>query len=60
MPLSKMRIALGDSAEEPRYGDAEAAGYRLMVPVERPVLVGTAGKSARVRRLNSIRDWSPL
>src|SRR5215831_10776820 len=36
--VKKLRIALGDSAEEPRYIETlRRRGYRLMVPVERPV-----------------------
>jgi DNA-binding winged helix-turn-helix (wHTH) protein/predicted Zn-dependent protease len=43
--IKKLRIALGDSAEEPRYVETlRRRGYRLMVPVERPVEVGTAGE----------------
>ena len=35
--IKKLRIALGDSAEEPRYVETlRRRGYRLMVPVERP------------------------
>jgi DNA-binding winged helix-turn-helix (wHTH) protein/tetratricopeptide (TPR) repeat protein len=46
--IKKLRIALGDSAEEPRYVETlRRRGYRLMVPVERPVEVGTAGEEAR-------------
>ena len=34
--VKKLRIALGDSAEEPRYVETlRGRGYRLMVPVER-------------------------
>lgn len=43
--IKKLRIALGDSAEEPRYVETlRRRGYRLMVPVERPVEVRTAGE----------------
>ena len=36
--IKKLRIALGDSAEEPRYIETlRRRGYRLMVPLERPV-----------------------
>jgi DNA-binding winged helix-turn-helix (wHTH) protein/tetratricopeptide (TPR) repeat protein len=36
--IKKLRIALGDSAEEPRYVETlRRRGYRLMVPVERVV-----------------------
>jgi eukaryotic-like serine/threonine-protein kinase len=43
--IKKLRIALGDSAEEPRYVETlRRRGYRLMVPVERPVEVETAGE----------------
>ena len=35
MVIGKLRRALGDSAEEPRYIETLARrGYRLMVPVE--------------------------
>ena len=41
--IKKLRIALGDSAEEPRYVETlRRRGYRLMVPVERP---GTAARA---------------
>ena len=34
--IKKLRLALGDSAEEPQYVETVARrGYRLMVPVER-------------------------
>ncbi len=40
--IKKLRIALGDSAEEPRYVETlRRRGYRLMVPVERPSPPGT-------------------
>jgi DNA-binding winged helix-turn-helix (wHTH) protein/predicted Zn-dependent protease len=43
--IKKLRIALGDSAEEPRYVETlRRRGYRLMVPVEQPLEVGTAGE----------------
>jgi DNA-binding winged helix-turn-helix (wHTH) protein len=46
--IKKLRIALGDSAEEPRYVETlRRRGYRLMVPVERPVEVGTAGEAGK-------------
>ena len=43
--IKKLRIALGDSAEEPRYVETlRRRGYRLMVPVERVVAgVGSSG-----------------
>src|SRR5258708_17261726 len=45
--IKKLRIALGDSAEEPRYVETlRRRGYRLMVRVERPVAVGSAGGTA--------------
>ena len=41
--IKKLRIALGDSAEEPRYVETlRRRGYRLMVPVEPAVEVGTS------------------
>jgi DNA-binding winged helix-turn-helix (wHTH) protein len=48
--IKKLRIALGDSAEEPRYVETlRRRGYRLMVPVERRVGVGAEGvASAKV------------
>ncbi|MCU1250486.1 MAG: transcriptional regulator, CadC [Edaphobacter sp.] len=52
--IKKLRIALGESAEEPRYVDTlRRRGYRLIVPVERLVEVGTAveaGESAAVSK----------
>jgi eukaryotic-like serine/threonine-protein kinase len=40
--VKKLRIALGDSAEEPRYVETlRRRGYRLMVPVERPAPAAT-------------------
>ena len=40
--IKKLRIALGDSADEPRYVETlRRRGYRLMVPVERPGAAGT-------------------
>src|SRR5258708_31791783 len=45
--IKKLRIALGDSAEEPRYVETlRRRGDRLMVPVERPVAGGSAGGTA--------------
>jgi DNA-binding winged helix-turn-helix (wHTH) protein/tetratricopeptide (TPR) repeat protein len=48
--IKKLRIALGDSAEEPRYVETlRRRGYRLMVPVERPAATsGGAGETAVV------------
>lgn len=42
--IKKLRIALGDSAENPRYVETlRRRGYRLMVPVDRPVAAGSSG-----------------
>jgi DNA-binding winged helix-turn-helix (wHTH) protein/tetratricopeptide (TPR) repeat protein len=48
--IKKLRIALGDSAEEPRYVETlRRRGYRLMVPAERPVATsGGAGETTVV------------
>src|SRR5438270_2931731 len=48
--IKKLRIALGDSAEEPRYVETlRRRGYRLMVPVERPAATSAgAGETAVV------------
>ncbi len=44
--IKKLRIALGDSAEEPRYVETlRRRGYRLMVEVERPVANGVPSTS---------------
>lgn len=41
--IKKLRIALGDSAEEPRYVETlRRRGYRLMVPLEQSSAPGTA------------------
>jgi DNA-binding winged helix-turn-helix (wHTH) protein/tetratricopeptide (TPR) repeat protein len=48
--IKKLRIALRDSAEEPRYVETlRRRGYRLMVPVERPVAVAAASGAATVQ-----------
>jgi DNA-binding winged helix-turn-helix (wHTH) protein/tetratricopeptide (TPR) repeat protein len=45
--IKKLRIALGDSAEEPRYVETlRRRGYRLMVSVERAGAGGSAGGAA--------------
>lgn len=48
--IKKLRIALGDSADEPRYVETlRRRGYRLMVPVERSAAPsGGAGETAVV------------
>ena len=60
--IKKVRIALGDSAEEPRYVETlRRRGYRLMVPVERVtsgVVVAAApeAQSASRARQDGDRD----
>jgi eukaryotic-like serine/threonine-protein kinase len=49
--VKRLRDALGDSAENPRYIETlPRHGYRLMVPVERAEPVAAAVPEARVRR----------
>jgi eukaryotic-like serine/threonine-protein kinase len=49
--VKRLREALGDSAGHPRYIETlPRHGYRLMVPVEKPELVGPAAPEALVRR----------
>ena len=49
--IKKLRLALGDSAEEPRYVETVARrGYRLMVPVYREERADTALLSEAPRR----------
>jgi DNA-binding winged helix-turn-helix (wHTH) protein/tetratricopeptide (TPR) repeat protein len=46
--IKKLRIALGDSVEEPRYVETvKRRGYRLMVPVE-PILVTVRQEPASI------------
>ena len=48
--IKKLRIALGDSAEEPRYVETlRRRGYRLIVPVERPGLRRVLSRRSRIR-----------
>jgi DNA-binding winged helix-turn-helix (wHTH) protein/tetratricopeptide (TPR) repeat protein len=59
--IKKLRIALGDSAEEPRYVETlRRRGYRLMVPVERPVAVGSAGGTAESAAISGSISGSGL
>ena len=47
--IKKLRIALGDSADQPRYVETlRRRGYRLMVPVEQPEMAGTTAESGAV------------
>ena len=56
--IKKLRIALGDSAEEPRYVETlRRRGYRLMVPVERRAAVETEG--AATAKVSAESDPEP-
>ena len=49
--IKKLRIALADSADEPRYIETvKRRGYRLMVPVEPLLAVSTIPQVSRTRR----------
>ena len=50
--VKRLRHALGDSAENPRYIETlPRHGYRLMVPVERSVQLGAASIGASIRKV---------
>ena len=50
--VKRLRIALGDSAESPRYIETlPRHGYRLMVPVERSEPVAPATPKAPIRKI---------
>ena len=58
--IKKLRIALGDSVEEPRYVETvKRRGYRLMVPVERVPLSGrgepaSVGETVPIERSSGV------
>src|ERR1039458_7492812 len=57
--IKKLRVALGDSADNPKYIETVARrGYRLMVPVER--LDSTAGDTSGTGVVSSSHDGTEL
>ena len=58
--IKKLRIALGDSVEEPRYIETvKRRGYRLMVPVEPLPGVGTIAADRGTRDRPRARASTP-
>lgn len=53
--MNKLRLALGDSAESPRFIETlHRRGYRFIAPIQTEESVATATSSAHEKR-----DWSP-